>query len=86
MTTENIPRGLYSNEEYGNRFPPIIVNVPGDVPHVYPLGTDYQITEDISLVIYHIPRELDAAPILIRKYLPDDWISVTAPPGQASWP
>ena len=80
MTSENIPRGQYSNEEYWNRFPPIIVYVPGNVPHVYPLGTDYQITEDISLVIYHIPRELGAAPILIRKYLPYDWAYVKALP------
>lgn len=79
MTSENHSRGLYSNEEYGKRFPPLIVNVPGDVPHVYPLGTQYGITEDLSLVIYHIPRELDAAPILVRIYLSDDWVSVKVP-------
>ena len=76
MTSENPLRGLYPIDEYRNWFPPIIVKVPNGVPHAYPLGTDYQIEDDLSLVMYHIPRESGARPVLIRKYLSGDWVSI----------
>jgi hypothetical protein len=76
MTSENPSRELYPIDEYRRRFPPIIVKIPNGIPHPYPLGTDYQITEDLSLVVYHIPRDVDTPPVLIRKYLSGDWFHV----------
>ena len=80
MTSENPSRELYPIDEYRRRFPPMIVKVPNGIPHPYPLGTDYQITEDLSLVVFHIPREIGATPVLIRKYLSWDWLSVRVIP------
>ena len=76
MTSENPSRELYPIDEYRSRFPPMIVKVPNGIPHPYPLGTYYQITEDLSLVLYHIPRDSGATPVLIRKYLSGDWFHV----------